>query len=169
MRADLELCGTSFGLKLARHRLFELSTPPIAVTLLPPCRHRAKGSRQRGEIVSVFGHGGDVYNGVATWREAMGIDWMTRDELSQAIPPAYCEFIGKELIAAIEHADARGRAYSSRSRTLDISSFPDPETSYDPSTDVLGGNASSGCLLPSMSAVTGASSHQSARRLNALD
>jgi hypothetical protein len=32
-------------------------------------------------------------------RIAMGIDWMTRDELAQAIPPAYCEFIGKHLLA----------------------------------------------------------------------
>lgn len=32
----------------------------------------------------------------------MGIEWMTRDELSQAIPPAYTEFIGKELIKHLE-------------------------------------------------------------------
>ena len=34
---------------------------------------------------------------VQEWREAMGIDWMTRQELTQSIPPAYTEFIGKQL------------------------------------------------------------------------
>jgi DNA (cytosine-5)-methyltransferase 1 len=34
----------------------------------------------------------------------MGIDWMTRDELSQAIPPAYTEFIGHQLLEALEQA-----------------------------------------------------------------
>lgn len=37
-------------------------------------------------------------------REAMGIDWMTRDELSEAIPPAYTEWIGRQLIASLEAA-----------------------------------------------------------------
>jgi DNA (cytosine-5)-methyltransferase 1 len=46
----------------------------------------------------VFGHGGHIYHGVESWRRAMGIDWMTRDELSQAIPPDYTEWIGKQLM-----------------------------------------------------------------------
>ena len=33
--------------------------------------------------------------------EAMGIDWMKRDELTQAIPPAYSEFIGTQLLKVI--------------------------------------------------------------------
>ena len=35
-------------------------------------------------------------------REAMGIDWMTRGELAQAIPPAYTEFIGREIMRIIQ-------------------------------------------------------------------
>jgi DNA (cytosine-5)-methyltransferase 1 len=31
----------------------------------------------------------------------MGIDWMTRDELAQAIPPAYTEYIGRQLMQVL--------------------------------------------------------------------
>ena len=33
--------------------------------------------------------------------EAMGIDWMNMDELSEAIPPAYSEYIGKEFLRSV--------------------------------------------------------------------
>lgn len=90
VRPDLVLCGSQFGQpRLKRHRWFETSFPSFA--LVPPCSH-AK------DLVSVFGHGGHIYRGVAEWRIVMGIDWMTRDELSQAIPPAYSEFIGRLAI-----------------------------------------------------------------------
>ena len=32
----------------------------------------------------------------------MGIDWMTWKELTQAIPPAYTEFIGKQLMEVLK-------------------------------------------------------------------
>ena len=35
--------------------------------------------------------------GVQQWKEAMGIDWMTGPELSQAVPPAYSRFIGEHF------------------------------------------------------------------------
>lgn len=95
LRKDLELCGSMFGLhtkhgRLRRHRIFELSFP--APILVPPHQHY-------GKTISVFGHGGHVYHGVADWRNVMDIDWMTRDELAQAIPPAYSRFIGEAFIA----------------------------------------------------------------------
>lgn len=90
MRPDFILCGSQFGEpRLKRHRWFEVNWP--SAHLLPPCTHGK-------QIVSVFGHGGHVYHGVDEWREVMGIDWMTRDELAQAIPPAYTEYIGLQLI-----------------------------------------------------------------------
>ena len=42
----------------------------------------------------------------------MGIDWMTRDELTQAIPPAYTEYIGRQLLAAINKEPASVRRAS---------------------------------------------------------
>jgi DNA (cytosine-5)-methyltransferase 1 len=105
------LCGSMFGLgsgerQLRRHRLFETSF----AMLQPECRHQ-------GEAIGVYG-GGPVgrytfENGISKGlngrrggyqgrmderREAMGIDWMTSAELNNAIPPAYCEFIGRQLI-----------------------------------------------------------------------
>jgi DNA (cytosine-5)-methyltransferase 1 len=46
----------------------------------------------------------------AGWKDAariMEIDWMNRDELSQAIPPAYTEHIGRQLLLALEHEGRR--------------------------------------------------------------
>lgn len=114
MRADLMLCGTMFSLGipekhgfLARHRWFEFVNRQPPLLLTPPCSHR-HGWRSIG----VYGHtgnggGGRVGSGnhgwtAADWRQAMDIDWMNRDEMAQAIPPAYTEFIGQQLLAAIE-------------------------------------------------------------------
>lgn len=93
MRADVVLCGSLFGQpKLRRHRLFEFWKPSLM--LVPPCSHGP-------ETISVFGHGGHVYHGLEEWREIMGIDWMTRDELAQAIPPAYSEFLCRQILKQI--------------------------------------------------------------------
>jgi DNA (cytosine-5)-methyltransferase 1 len=47
-----------------------------------------------GEFMHVVGN----FSGVDVAREAMGIEWMTRDELREAIPPAYTEHIGTQLL-----------------------------------------------------------------------
>jgi hypothetical protein len=75
--------------------------------MVPQCCHA--GKRIGTEYFSVAGGSGrwkswgtahyDVSKGtVAQWRRAMGIDWMTRHELTQAIPPAYSEFIARAAI-----------------------------------------------------------------------
>lgn len=106
----LMLCGTMFGLGvpakrgyLKRHRLFEFGNPAAPLLLTRPCAH-PDGYRS----VGVYGHTGGNKRGsgnhgwmVADWRESMGIDWMSRDELAQAIPPAYTEFIGRQLLAYV--------------------------------------------------------------------
>jgi DNA (cytosine-5)-methyltransferase 1 len=112
LRDAVTLCGTMFGLgsgdaELRRHRLFELSSP---APLTPRCQH---GERTR--VIGVYGgHGRDRRRTVNTLdfpadarREAMGITWMTDAELSQAIPPAYCEFIGRWLLSYLNEREER--------------------------------------------------------------
>jgi len=90
------LCGSMFNLRiergyLRRHRLFETSFPIPQ----PPCHHK-------GRAVGVYGHGGHTKKHRMLYKEEaaeiMQIDWMNRDELSQAIPPAYTEFIGHQAM-----------------------------------------------------------------------
>ena len=110
------LCGTMFGLEtetgnqLRRHRLFETSFP---VSLVSTCRHnnysaigvygggqhpRRQSHRRSAERPMYAGTPGDSDFGVTARRKVMGIDWMSGKELNQAIPPAYTEFIGKQLV-----------------------------------------------------------------------
>jgi len=97
------LCGSMFGLQVRRHRLFESNLFLMA----PCCNHGAwawglpvsssnrRRGRTRSRVVAVYG-GGNAPE--ATKRAAMGIEWMNRYELSQAIPPAYAEFIGRQAL-----------------------------------------------------------------------
>lgn len=101
------ICGSMFDppLDVRRHRLFETNWD------LPdhhwPCRHKLwaprfpKEHRNQKSLSRVVGvYGGGRYAGSDRLREAaMGIDWMRRDELAQAIPPAYTEFIGAAFIS----------------------------------------------------------------------
>ena len=100
MRADYKLCGCLFNLsRLRRVRWFEVSWPVFE--LVSPHVHQR-------DVITVAGH--DVpshqrkFGRSVTLDErkaAMGIDWMGRDELGQAIPPAYTEFIGRRLLEAM--------------------------------------------------------------------
>lgn len=94
----MRLCGSSFGLDVQRHRLFETS----AYFLSPPCNHSVWSPRFPGATDNP-GLRRTVEIGVwriplKTQQEAIGIDWMSLDELSQAIPPAYTEYIGAQFI-----------------------------------------------------------------------
>ncbi len=97
MRADYKLCGCQFGLELRRVRLFETSWHGFA--MLPPHYHPHVVPCVTGHGTPSWIHKQLGYNPtIKQYHEAMGIDWMNRDELSQAIPPAYTEFIGKQLL-----------------------------------------------------------------------
>lgn len=107
LNGPVTYCGSSFGLLVRRHRLFESNVFLMA----PPCDHKAQppdlypmlGSRRervRGaSVVGVYGSGGGASKDVELWKAAMGIDWMSeKSELSEAIPPAYTEHIGRQLL-----------------------------------------------------------------------
>ena len=98
------LCGTMFGLPIYRHRIFEASFgmlgPPHGKHTHVIAAGKNLGNRGRLNTWGKAGVGGH-HGGVALKREAMGIDWMTGAELSQAIPPAYTEWIGAQLMRAI--------------------------------------------------------------------
>lgn len=95
----VELCGGMFGLHTYRHRLFETSFPLTAPAHPEHTARQTKMGRKPkdGEFIHVVGN----FSGVAYAREAMDIDWMNRDEMAQAIPPAYTQFIGWQLRAAL--------------------------------------------------------------------
>lgn len=101
----IQICGASFGLgvsgfDLNRHRYFETSLAMLSM----PCQHK------KGRTIGVYGNGTNSWHRkkfgrcitVDEMRQAMGIDWMTRSELSQAIPPAYTEYIGKQILKVIQ-------------------------------------------------------------------
>jgi DNA (cytosine-5)-methyltransferase 1 len=89
---SLVLCGTMFALGVLRHRLFESN---VLLFAPGPCAH--KGGVKDGTYISVFGGGGKGYT-KASGSRAMGIEWMSVRELSQAIPPAYTEWLGRQLM-----------------------------------------------------------------------
>lgn len=104
------LCGSSFGLGVRRHRAFESNVPLMALG----CAHGQQPKRYRlydhgrwywSSVVHVFGTGGG--KGREHWQEAMGIDWTNdTDELREAIPPAYTELIGHQLLAHVTERTA---------------------------------------------------------------
>ncbi len=105
LQNPITLCGTMFGLRVFRHRLFESSFSLLA--LAHPPHDGNTGShdgfstlaRGRNGYICVVGHNFRRVEGA----RAMGIDWMqTRDKLAQATPPAFTEYVGRQLLAHIE-------------------------------------------------------------------
>lgn len=106
LRDPVRVCGTSFGLSLRRHRLFESNVPILGTQ----CAHhlftekkywtgwRPHGRVVKSTVVQVYGNAADKHE----WPAAMGIDWMTNDEMAEAVPPAYTQHIGCYLMAALE-------------------------------------------------------------------
>jgi DNA (cytosine-5)-methyltransferase 1 len=109
LKNPVRLCGSSFGLKVRRHRHFEtnwflMGTPcwhGHQNKAIYPCSFGKAGFRDRRHALSVVVQVYGKSKGRELWPEAMGIDWMSMEEMSQAIPPAYCEFIGRQLMRVV--------------------------------------------------------------------
>jgi len=91
------LCGSMFGLRTYRHRKFQTTIPLISSPPHPRHTVRTATKKRRtcwdaGLNISVTGDIGPTIGGLA-----LGIDWMNGNELSQAVPPAYAQFIGEQL------------------------------------------------------------------------
>lgn len=100
------LCGAMFPpLRVYRHRLFESNVPltaPEHPTHVVKCAKQGRPAKN-GQFVTVTGN----CSGVEYARESMGVDWMVRDDLSQAIPPAFTKFVGLQLLKFLENAKGR--------------------------------------------------------------
>lgn len=107
LRNAVMLCGTMFGLKVFRHRLFESS-----ILLMAPThpRHNGTTGAHRGYSTAASGRNGYVCVAGHNFErqaasEAMGIHWMgSRYELAQAIPPAFTEFVGRQLLGHLRRS-----------------------------------------------------------------
>ena len=93
----VQLCGSAFGLKVRRHRLFESSMELRGTD----CHHK-----EQGKPVGIYGSmrdeipgGGHTAKTMPEAHEAMGINWMIWGELVEAIPPAYTHYIGQQIMS----------------------------------------------------------------------
>ena len=113
LRGSVVLCGVMFSLKVFRHRIFEGNFILFAPGHIP---HRTRRIGGNGYVCVVGGGSNNMswkknadgtrcrgmapkdHRTKAAWSAGMGIYWMTRKELTQAIPPAYTEYIGRQLL-----------------------------------------------------------------------
>ena len=98
------LCGTNFGLGVARHRYFESNLPLTGHTA---CDHRGKNlvtvltksCRKIGDMRGPSCH--------EIGKAAMGVDWMTQFELGEAIPPHFSEYLGRQIAPRLKAANTQ--------------------------------------------------------------
>lgn len=99
------LCGAMFGLATYRHRIFESN---IALAVPPHPKHATPTSKaghwKPGTLISVAGNCAPM----SMAREAMGMDWTTRAELVEAIPPAFSLFLGRQIIQTLTPGQSNG-------------------------------------------------------------
>ena len=91
----IQLCGSSFGLKVRRHRLFE-SNMPLEGSV---CNHKLQGKPigVYGSLNDEIPKGGKTAATINEARDAMGMPWAIWTELVEAIPPAFTEYLGGQI------------------------------------------------------------------------
>jgi DNA (cytosine-5)-methyltransferase 1 len=100
----VRICGTGLDLPIRRHRLFESNIELAGIA----CQHgrftekkywtgwRPNGETRLSSVVQIYGNAG----GREHWPAALGgVDWMTAKEMTECVPPAYAEHIGRQLMA----------------------------------------------------------------------
>lgn len=106
LRDPIKLCGSTFALGVRRHRLFETNFPVKQLE----CRHKeyphpidvtGTGARRLGPRTDGKGGNSRKPRNLDEAQRVMGISWMKRKELSQAIPPLYTKYIGEKLVEII--------------------------------------------------------------------
>jgi DNA (cytosine-5)-methyltransferase 1 len=109
IRKDLILCGEMFGLKVIRHRAFEIHG--FEVEKIPHKKHT--GKVKDGHYVTVAGHGGDGKASLKAFQDAMEITW-TKDKkaICEAVPPRYAEYIFLSFLKWKKDNEVTGRASS---------------------------------------------------------
>lgn len=92
----ITLCGSMFGMKTYRHRLFESNIKLITPHHHPHSNKNAKMGRKpkEDEFIQYVGH----FSGVGQVQEMTGLHWLGQHELAQSIPPQYTKFIGEQII-----------------------------------------------------------------------
>lgn len=104
LKSPITLCGESFGLRTYRHRLFEAGGGFILAGMphpehVAPLRKMGRAPRP-GEYIHAVGN----FSGVEQVRQDYGVPWMSRDGIRECIPPAYAEYVGRQLIAHLASA-----------------------------------------------------------------
>ena len=104
LHAGLLLCGSMFGLRIRRHRLFEANW---SLPLAPySCQHHEQITgvygNQHGKQGAWIGNKRMLPSDLSTWSREMGIDWLTASDLSQAVPPAYSRYIARFIPLPVE-------------------------------------------------------------------
>lgn len=96
---SITLCANTFGLRTYRHRRFEYSKH-LALIAPPHLPHLKRAPNRARRARWLAGDHASITGDVGTYvgPDAMGIDWMTGNGLSEAIPPAYTEWVGRQLM-----------------------------------------------------------------------
>ena len=94
-RHGVVLCGTAFGLRVLRHRLFETTFPIVPIA----CSHNDEiwnphNAKSRERFYRKHGR----QDPEKAWAKEMGVEWMGRHEARESIPPAYTKYIGEQFI-----------------------------------------------------------------------
>jgi DNA (cytosine-5)-methyltransferase 1 len=99
LRDPITLCGSMFGLRTYRHRLFESNVPLAALDHQAHATGQIKMGRPLvpGDFYQAVGN----FSGVAYVRDDLGVPWMNRDGIRESIPPVYATHIGTQLMASV--------------------------------------------------------------------